>query len=154
MPKHSLIRLFFPFDPKVPFLNVTHYWSKKAVYGWKERYIWLIYQTTLQRNQKTWGDNYKGSHCKSFLLIGLFHWPPFSKFSNHLPQPTLRQGWQTFQQRALAPLKVEEAILKMAALTVPKKTRLLATETKTFISVQANLPSDQKHLKMVNGFAC
>ena len=25
--------IFFSLDPKVPFLNVTHYWSNKAVYG-------------------------------------------------------------------------------------------------------------------------
>lgn len=96
--------------------------------GWKE--FWLIYQKKKKKKfcqeirklvEKM--TRYKGSYCKSFLCVGLFHLffvlAPFPKFSNHVPQPLLRQCWQTFQQRALDPWRVGGTILKMAALTAP-----------------------------------
>lgn len=46
------------------------------------------------------------------------------------------------------PIGSWEAILKMAACMAPRKQLLQATEVKALISVQANLSSDQKHLKM------
>lgn len=125
-----------------------------------ERKFWLIYQkkkkSSAEKLESLWKQwlNTKEVTAKVSYSLGCFIYSfvllLFSKFSNHASRPPLRQCWQAFQQRALAPLRVGGTILKMAALSVPKKACLLATETKTCISVQANLPSDQEHLTVAN----
>ena len=106
---------------------------------------------------KKWLDTKEATAKVSYELdyfIYSFVLAPFPKFSNHVPQPTLRQCWQTFQQRALDPWRVGGTILKMAALTAhpPPKNMLASHRDKsiTCVSIQAKSPSDQKHLPMAD----
>lgn len=108
---------------------------------------------------KKWLDTEEATAKVSYELdyfIYSFVLALFPQFSNHVPQPTLRQCWQTFQQRALDPWRVGGTILKMAALTAhppPKKKHTLAShrdKSITCISIQAKSPSDQKHLPMAD----
>lgn len=60
-----------------------------------------------------------------------------------------------FPAEGTGPLESWETILKMAAFTSQRKHSCLPQgQTKTLISAQANLSSDQKHLEKANVFAC
>lgn len=50
------------------------------------------------------------------------------------------------------PIGSWEAIFKMAAYMAQRKHLMLATEVKALISIQTNLSSDKKHLRMASVF--
>ena len=131
--------------------------------GWKE--LWLIYQKKKKkfcqeiRKLVEKMTRYKGSYCKSFLWVGLFH----LFFCTCTVSQILKPCAPTYSETMLANLPAEGTgpmeswgdHFENGCLncTPPPKKNMLASHRNksiTCVSIQAKSPSDQKHLPMAD----
>ena len=94
--------------------------------GWRGSSGYCTKKSSAEKSKSLWKQWLRAKEANAkvssnWIFFFFFVRLLFSKLANPLPQPAWRQRCQTFQQRALAPLRVGETVWKMAPSLSPRK---------------------------------